>query len=435
MEGGEIICVEEGSLAEQLGIAVGDRILKINDKIIEDLIGYQIEWAGEQVLLEVRKKNGEQLVYEIEKDYDEPLGVHFQEAIFNGLKTCRNKCVFCFVDQMPPQMRPSLYLKDDDYRLSFLQGSYVTLTNLAREEIERIKKERLSPLYVSVHTTDPELRTKLMKNPQAGKLLHTLAELAEAGIEFHTQVVTCPGLNDGLVLEQTYHDLSKIEGVLSLAIVPVGLTGFRQGLPELRTFQQVEAVRLLSWVEKTQEYELGQRGSRFLWPSDEFYLIAGRKFPSLETYEDFPQLENGVGMVRLLWDEFAQLTLPTKVARTQELIVATGVSGSRVMEPLVQRLNQISGLKVSLLTIENQFFGPSITVAGLLTGSCFLQGLKDIPKGSIVFIPECTVQSGNGKFLDDLTPAEVGDTLGIKLITVAADAQQLWDKIRELTAG
>lgn len=433
MQGGEVIYVEEGSLAEQLGITVGDRILKINDKIIEDLICYQIEWAGEQVLLEVHKNNGEQAVFEIEKEYDESLGVHFQEAIFNGLKTCRNKCIFCFVDQMPPKMRPSLYLKDDDYRLSFLQGSYVTFTNLAKDDLERIKKEHLSPLYVSVHATDPELRSRMMKNPQAGKVLEIMEELAEAGIEFHTQIVTCPGINDGVVLEQTYQDLRKIEGVLSLAIVPVGLTGFRRDLPELRTFRQDEAIRLLNWAEQKQKYELEQRESCFLWPSDEFYLIGGREFPSLEIYEDFPQLENGVGMVRLLWDEFAELSLPAQVKRQQEIIFATGMSGFRVLKPLVERLNHIFGLKVVLLAVANQFFGSSITVAGLLTGSCFLAGLKDVPKGSVVFIPECTVQSGNGKFLDDLTPDEVGDTLGIKLITVPAKAEQIWAKISELT--
>jgi putative radical SAM enzyme (TIGR03279 family) len=427
--GAVIALVETGSLAEQLGLVAGDRILTINQQSIEDLIQFQIAWADELVQLEILKKNGDLVFYELEKEYDEPLGAHFEEAVFNGIKTCRNKCAFCFVDQMPPKMRKSLYLKDDDYRLSFLQGSYITLTNLEREDLERIKRERLSPLYVSVHTTNPELRIKLMQNPRAGQVLDVLRELAAAGIEFHTQLVVCPEINDGAVLKQTYQDLSKIPGVLSLAVVPVGLTAFRQNLSPLRLFRPDEARRLVQWVEEQQAKELEQRGSRFLWPSDEFYLLAALPFPSYEAYEDFAQLENGVGMVRLLWDEFGTLSLPDKLAHSREIVIATGVAGLAVMEPIVERLNGISGLKVSLQGIRNSFFGPSVTVAGLLTGSCFLEGLKGLPPGSAVLIPDSTVQSGNGRFLDDLTPAEVGKQLGIRLLTVPVSAEGIWSRI------
>lgn len=432
MQGAEIVFVEEGSLAEELGITAGDRLCKINHKVIEDLITYQIEWAEEQILLEVCKRNGEHVIYEIEKNYDEPLGVHFQRAVFCGLRTCRNKCVFCFVDQMPPKMRPSLYQKDDDFRLSFLQGSYITLTNLSPEDLDRIKREHLSPLYVSVHTTDAALRTRLMKNPQAGNILEIMQELTEAGIEFHTQVVACPGINDGEALQKTYEDLRRINGVISLAVVPVGLTGFRRGLPDLRVFRQDEAARLVEWVEQKQELELPERGSRFIWPSDEFYLLSGRDFPVYESYEDFSQLENGVGMVRLLWDEFARLALPAELDGPRGIVFATGISGVPVLKPLVERLNKIKGLQVTLQAVPNTFFGPTITVAGLLTGSCFLAGLKNLAPGTIVFIPESTVKSGDGKFLDDLTPAEVGEALGIRLFTVPIEAQEIWQMISNL---
>lgn len=432
MQGAEIVEVESGSLAEELGLAVGDSIIKINEKNIEDLIGFQLEWAGEEVLLEIKKKNGKRALYQIEKEYDEPLGVHFQEAIFNGIKTCRNKCLFCFVDQMPPRMRPSLYIKDDDYRLSFLQGSYITLTNLEKGDLERIKGEHLSPLYVSVHATDPQLRTSLMKNPQAGQILLIMEELSEAGIEFHTQIVACPGINDGAALERTYQDLSKIRGVISLAVVPVGLTSYRSNLPEIRSYQQEEARRLVEWAERKQNLELQKRGSRFIWPSDEFYLLAGLTLPHFETYEDFSQLENGVGMVRLLWDEFASLTLPAELKLCREVVFVTGRSGLKVMQPIINRLKTIAGLKITLVGIPNLFFGSTVTVTGLLTGSCLLEGLKHLSKGSIVFIPEAMVQSGNGKFLDDLTPAEVGEKLELQIITVPVKAERIWEKILKL---
>lgn len=432
VRGAEIVEVESGSLAEELGLAVGDSILKINKKNVEDLIGFQLEWAGEEILLEIKKKNGKRELYQIEKEYDEPLGAHFQEAIFNGIKTCHNKCVFCFVDQMPPGMRPSLYIKDDDYRLSFLQGSYITLTNLTKSDIERIKREHLSPLYVSVHTTDPQLRTSLMKNPRAGQVLLIMEELSKAGIEFHTQIVACPGINDGTALEKTYQELSKIRGVISLAVVPVGLTGYRSDLPKLRIYGQEEARRLVEWAEEKQALELSKRGSRFIWPSDEFYLLADLAVPSFAAYEDFPQLENGVGMVRLLWDEFASLTLPAELKLRREVVFVTGMSGLKVMQPIVARLKQISGLKIALVSVPNLFFGSTVTVTGLLTGSCLLEGLKDLPKGSIVFIPEAMVQSGNGKFLDDVTPAEVGEKLELQMITVPVKAEKIWEKILDL---
>jgi putative radical SAM enzyme (TIGR03279 family) len=429
MRGAEIVAVEAGSLAERLGLTAGDCILKINHKTFIDLIEFQWEWAAEEVSLEIMKSNGKSELYEIEKDYDEPLGVEFKEAIFDGLKVCQNNCMFCFVEQMPSQLRASLYFKDDDYRLSFLQGNYITLTNLSKEDLVRIKREHLSPLYISIHTTDLQLRKKMMKNSRAGEVLEIMQDLSQAGIEFHTQVVACPEINDGEILEKTYQDLSKITGVVSLAVVPVGLTAYRHNLPKIRLYQKEEASRLVEWLEKKQRLELEKRGSRFIWAADEFYLLADWSLPSVESYEDFSQLANGVGMVRSFWEEWQHLQLPAVIEPAQEIIFATGLLGEKVLKPVKDRLNLIPGLKIEVRAIPNTFFGSTVTVAGLLTGSCLLKGLQEVKKGSTVFIPVSMVQSGDGKFLDDLIPHDVAKALELQIITVPLEASKILAKI------
>lgn len=428
----EISAVQPHSLAEELGLEVGDVISKINDKIITDLIRFQFEWAGEEVSLEIKKRTGEIEIYEIEKDYDESLGVVFNQAVFDGLKHCQNKCLFCFVDQMAPNLRKTLYIKDDDYRLSFLQGNFITLTNLQEKEIERIKKEHLSPLYVSVHTTNGSLRKKLLNNPKAGELLKILKDLSTAGIKMHTQVVLCPGLNDGEYLEQTYLDLKNIQGVESLAVVPVGLTKFRKNLTKIKTYTKGTALEIIEWAEKRQQDCRNTKNSSFLWLSDEFYQLAGKCVPAYEIYENFPQLENGIGMVRLLWHDFAQCELPEEVKPAKEFVVLTGVSGRYALQPIVKRLNEIKGLRVELLVVQNTFFGSTVTVTGLLTGGCLLEGLKSIKEGSTVLIPSVMLKTHEDKFLDDLTTAEVEEGLGknIRLITVQTTAQDVIEKIK-----
>ncbi len=428
----EILAINPDSLAEELELEVGDVIAKINDKNITDLIQFQFEWAGEEVSLEIEKKTGEKEIYEIEKDYDEPLGVVFNQAVFDGLKYCQNKCLFCFVDQMAPNMRKTLYVKDDDYRLSFLQGNFITLTNLRESEIERIKKEHLSPLYVSVHTTNGELRKKLLNNPKAGKILDILKELSAAGIKIHTQVVLCPGINDGEYLEQTYLDLKDIEGIQSLAVVPVGLTKFRKNLAVIKTYTKETALEIIEWAEKRQQACRATKNTSFLWLSDEFYQLADKKVPPYEIYEDFPQLENGVGMVRLLWDDFAHYNLPEEIKPAKEFIIMTGASGRYALQPIVKRLNEIKGLQVELKVVQNIFFGSTVTVTGLLTGGCLLEGLKDAKEGSKVLIPSVMLKTHENKFLDDLTIAEVEDALGknIKIIHAESTAKDIIDKIR-----
>jgi putative radical SAM enzyme (TIGR03279 family) len=420
--------IEPGSLAEELGLKAGDKIISVNGKTLRDVIQFQFEWAGEEVELEI-ERDGESQIFEIDKDYDEPLGVVFDSAVFDRIKVCQNKCLFCFVDQMPFNMRQSLYVKDDDFRLSFLQGSFVTLTNLKKEDIERIKKEHLSPLYVSVHATNSELRTRLLKNPRAGQLLALMKDLARAGIEFHTQVVLCPGINDGQYLEQTYEDLLKIKGVRSLAIVPVGITKYRENLPELRLFTPREAREIIAWVHEKQRECQKKRHSNFIWLSDEFYLAAGEALPGYDTYEDFPQLENGVGMVRLFWHEFSELTLPEQVRPEKKITLVTGVSGRYVLDPLIEKLNQIKGLHLSLKVVSNEFFGPTVTVTGLLTGTCLLSGLKGLEPGTEVFLPSVMLKTQEGRFLDDLTPVDIEERLGVRITLVPIHAGALLEMI------
>ena len=421
--------VRDDSLAVAMGLQAGDRIVSVNNKPVRDLIQFQYEWAGEEVALEVEKKSGEREVYEIDKEYDEPLGAEFEQAVFDGLKVCTNKCVFCFVDQMPQDLRPSLYVKDDDYRLSFLQGSFITMTNLHAKDIERIKNEHLSPLYVSVHTTDPALRAKMLNNKAAGKILEIMKDLAASEIEFHTQVVLCPGLNDGAALEQTYRDLAALKGVKSLAIVPVGLTRHRGKLPALRMVDSASARQLIDWVSARQRECRKSRGTSFVWLSDEFYLLAGRDIPSYRFYEDFPQLENGVGMVRLLWEDFDRFPLPRRISPAREVIFVTGVSGRPAILPVIEKLNTVTGLRIHLITAINSFFGPTVTVTGLLTGRCLLTALSGIKPHSTVFIPSLMLRAQEGRFLDDLTPEEVGNMLQVNLEVVPVKADQIWERI------
>lgn len=432
MAGAIIAGVDKESLADEIGLEIGDVILKINDKIIKDLIQFQFEWADDEVTLEIEKNNGQIEAINIEKDYDEPLGVVFESAVFDDIKRCQNKCVFCFVDQLPPNMRSSLYIKDDDYRLSFLQGGYITLTNLRKEDIERIKREHLSPLYVSVQAADAEVRKKLLNNKKAGSCLEQLKELSHAGIEFHTQVVLCPGLNDGLVLEGTYEDLKKLAGAKSLALVPVGLTKYREGLTFIKEVSRQMALDLVYWLEEKQQECMQSKGSRFVWLSDEFYLKAGKTVPAYDTYEDFPQLENGVGMIRLLWHEVDKLDLPPKIPGKNEVVFVTGKSGEKAILPLVERINAVEGIHVEVKVLSNSYFGPTVTVTGLLTGTCLFKGLSNIKQGSHVFIPDTMLKNHQGEFLDDYTPAEVENKLGIKLYPVPAHPKRIWDEILEV---
>ncbi|MCL4515160.1 MAG: DUF512 domain-containing protein [Firmicutes bacterium] len=433
--GVEIKGVAGGSIAEELGLAPGDRLLAINGQPVEDLIDYKFLSSDEEITLSVRKADGKPWSFDIEKDYDADLGLSFDEVVFGGIRRCANRCLFCFVDQMPAGMRSSLYVKDDDYRLSFWQGNFVTLTNLTDQDLDRIRRLRLSPLYVSIHTTDPRLRAGLLRNPRARGLMEQLSALGKAGIQIHAQIVLCPGFNDGPALERTVHDLAAIwPQVQSVAVVPVGLTGHREGLAPLRSLTGEEAsallTRLAGWRKEFQK----RLGTRFVYASDEIYLTSGAPIPPREAYEELPQTENGVGLARLFLDDFnaAMDSFPKRLAVPRKFLLVTGVLGEKVINSLVARLNQAENLAIDLCVVENRFFGGGVTVTGLLTGADMIRGVNDHlrrrPSGfDAVLVPEIIFRSGGGITLDDFTPQALEDAVGLPVRVAPMQPEEFLD--------
>lgn len=415
----QVVSVHPDGIAAEIGIKPGDRILAINGEPVTDILDYLYLTAGEEIVLELEHA-GETWEVEIEKDYDENLGLEVEMPV---MRSCANRCIFCFVDQMPAGLRPTLYCKDDDYRYSFLAGQFVTLTGLGRKDLERIKKYRLSPLYVSVHTTNPKLREKIMGNRQAGKIMELLTELAAAGIQFHTQAVLMPGINDGEELERTIRDLSRLgEALLSLAVVPVGLTAYREGLYPLRPFTPAEAGEVLTTVHRWQEYFYTRRGQYIVHAADEFYLLANKPFPPADRYEGFPQLENGVGMAVLFWDEFASIEkfLPRRLSAFRRVKVVTGVSGAKVVGPVLSRLeNQVANLRAEMVVVENSFFGPTVTVTGLLTGRDIAAALRQNKEEvDAVLLPSHVLKRDEPLFLDGMTLADLEKEAGGPVLVV-----------------
>jgi putative radical SAM enzyme (TIGR03279 family) len=415
------------SIAAEVGFSVGDRLVKINGQRPRDLIDYQFLCADEVLELEVLDDRGKSHQIEIEKDYDEDLGLEFETALFDGLIQCNNKCPFCFIDQQPPGKRESLYFKDDDYRLSFLYGSYLTLTNLSTKEWERIAQMRLSPLYVSVHATEPEIRSQLLKNNRAGLILEQLRWFQAQRLEIHAQVVLCPGINDGEHLDRTLRDLAsfhcgEVPTVASVAVVPVGLTRFRPNLTELTPVTPEIAGIIIDRVEALQQ-EFGQQlGSTFAWLADEWYLIAGRELPPSEYYEDYPQLGNGVGSIRRFLDEFAEEIADWEVTEISPPHTCTWVVGNAVelaFQPIVERLNEIPGLTVNLVALASRYWGQQMTVTGLLTGQDLLGSLPGKDLGDRVLIPSVMLKHDEAKFLDDVTIEEVSSQLQVPLVAVS----------------
>lgn len=417
--------VEVGSIAAEAGLAPGDEIIAINGTPVNDLIDYRYLCADEHIDVEVRKANGEEWLIEIDKDCDEELGVGFTSETFDGLRRCQNHCVFCFLDQMPVGMRRSLYVRDDDYRLSFLHGNFVTLTNLRPEDIERIITLRLSPLYVSVHATDPAVRRRLLRNRRAGEIVPLLKRLCGAGIEVNCQIVLCPGYNDGEVLDRTIADLAELwPRALSVAVVPVGLTRYRAGLPEIKAVGRAEADAVIAQVEGWQA-RLAERGvTDLLYLADEFYLIAGRPLPRYEDYGNFPQLENGVGLVRLFEEEFkvAEVRFP-KTVEPRRVRIVTGVSAGPFIKGLAARLERVAGMRAEVTVVENEFFGPSVTVAGLLTGRDILAALRGSAPVDEILIPAAALRFEGDRFLDDVTPAELALEVGQKVSIVPVNGE------------
>jgi len=405
-----VVSVEAGSIGEELGFQPGDRLLSINGVRPRDLIDFQMLVGEEDLRLEVEDPAGEVHVIELEKDADDGLGLAFSEALFDGLRQCNNRCPFCFIDQQPPGHRRSLYLKDDDYRLSFLYGSYLTLTNLSAADWQRIEDQRLSPLYVSVHATDPDLRSRLLVNPRAALLLDQLRWFAERRLQIHAQVVVCPGLNDGEALGRTLQDLAGFaEGdwpaVLSTAVVPVGLTRFRPAHDNLVPVDQAAAMTVIRQVEALQGVFQRRLGSRFAWLADEWYLIAGLPLPPRTNYEDLPQRENGVGSIRGFLEELdlATAQLPRSLAVPQRLSWVVGALVAGALEPVLERLNRVEGLDLRLHGLPSPYWGQDLVVTGLLTGADLIEGLQGRDLGERLLLPKLMLRQGESVFLDDMT--------------------------------
>lgn len=425
-----------GSIAEEVGIEKGDCLISINEQKPRDLIDYRYLCAEETLEVEIQKNNGEIWICDIEKDYDQELGLGFAGDTFDGIRNCANKCIFCFVDQMPEGMRESLYVKDDDYRLSFLHGNFITLTNLTESDLNRILELRLSPLYISVHTTNPILREQMLGNKRARNLKKQLTLLAGAGIEMHTQIVLCPGLNDGEELKTSIADLAALfPGVKSIAIVPVGLTGFRSGLASLHKYRPEEAGAMIELIHNYQRDFCRRFSTPLVYLADEFYVMAGREVPEAENYGGYPQLENGVGLIRLFYDSFKEEEprIPTALLKEKRVAVVTGTSGEHVLKPIVNRLNKIEGLSVELVAADNRFFGGDVTVAGLLTGEDLIRVLKDKAGYDLILIPSVMCKREESVFLDGRTPLDIEHDLGIsvRVVDINEGAENLIDIILE----
>jgi putative radical SAM enzyme (TIGR03279 family) len=425
------------SICAEIGFEAGDSIVAINGQKPRDLIDYQFLCADEFLELEVLDAKGKTHKLEIEKEYDEDLGVEFETALFDGLIQCNNRCPFCFIDQQPPGKRETLYLKDDDYRLSFLYGSYLTLTNLTQKEWERIEQMRLSPLYVSVHATEPEVRIRLLKNLRAGKILEQIKWFQERRLQIHAQVVVCPGINDGEHLERTLLDLAKfhtgnIPAVASVAVVPVGLTRFRPAEDELIAVTAEKAREVIEQVQKIQVLLSKGKGgpkakkqnskSRCIWLADEWFLIAGLDLPSAADYEDYPQIGNGVGSIRQFIQQFEtafEKLQPMQVEPARKLVWVVGNAVEKAFEPIVQQLNQIPGLSVNMAALCSHYWGQTITVTGLLTGQDLLEALQGRDLGNGILLPSVMLKQGEPRFLDDMTVEQLASLLKTRILPVS----------------
>lgn len=411
----------DGSIAQEMEIEPGDNILAVNDHPIEDIFDYQYLINDEYIELLVRKPDGEEWLLEIDKDYDEDLGIVFENSLMDNYKSCYNKCIFCFIDQNPKGMRDTIYFKDDDSRLSFLQGNYITLTNMKEKDIDRIINYHLAPINISVHTTNPKLRCSMLNNRFAGAILEYIRKFYEAGIPMNGQIVLCKGINDGEELWRTISDLMEFVPVMeSLSVVPVGLSDYRDGLFHLEPFTKEDAEDVIDIIEHFQKKAYEKHGIHFVQASDEWYINAGREFPEAERYDGFIQLENGVGMVRLLVDEFeSEWDSIEGDDREYEVSMVTGVLVYDSIKMLADRIpEKFPNVKIHLYKIINDFFGHRITVTGLLTGGDIRKQLTGKPLGQRLILPSNTLMADEPKFLDDVTLAELTDALQVDVCIV-----------------
>ena len=425
-----ITSVEPGSPARRARIHKGDTLISINGNAITDVLDYRFYMTDEhlEILLCDQEKKLRTVV--VEKDEYDDLGLEFETYLMDRQMGCKNACIFCFVDQTPPGMRKSLYFKDDDTRMSFLFGNYATLTNLKEGDIQRIIKMHISPINISIQTMNPVLRVQMMKNPFAGESLKFVRMLTEGGIKINTQIVLCPGYNDGEQLEYSLSELAKLgPNVQSIAVVPVGLTRYREKLTPLRGFFPQEAVEVVKTMERWGEYFCKEYGTRTAYASDEFYILAGKDFPPYEFYEDFAQLENGVGMMTLMQHDFAQALKEAQLEQSpaaHRCTIATGQLAYPMMQDFAERVQQaFPQVQVQVKKIRNDFWGPTITVAGLITGQDLLAQLEGLDLGSELLIPANMLRHEQDRFLDDLTLEQVQETLGVPALPVENDAFEL----------
>lgn len=435
--------VKKGSIAEEMEIEAGDILCAVNGKELEDIFDYQFLIEDEYLEVLVRKTNGEEWLLEIDKEADEDLGLIFENGLMDDYRSCRNKCIFCFIDQMPPGMRETLYFKDDDSRLSFLQGNYVTLTNMSDHDIDRIIQYHLLPINISFHTTNPQLRCLMLNNRFAGEALAKTERLYKAGIAMNGQIVLCKGVNDGAELERSISDLMRYAPLLeSVSVVPVGLSKFRDGLYPLEPFSKEDATEVLEIVRKWQRQAYKQYGIHFVHASDEFYLLADEELPTAENYDGYLQLENGVGMLRLLLDEFeeaysgltarilAETNGDTIIKKAVQFSLVTGKLAYPYIKRMTERVESLfPGSKIDVYAIENEFFGERITVTGLLTGKDIISQLQGKKLGKRLLLPTCLLRSEEQVLLDDVTVQDMEKALQVKIDIVKSSGQDFIDAL------
>lgn len=416
-----ISSVAPGSIAQEMGIEPGDRLLEVNGKSPEDVFDYRYLMNEEEILVLIRKVNGEEWELEIEKEYEDDLGIEFENGLMDDYRSCRNKCIFCFIDQLPKGMRSTLYFKDDDSRLSFLQGNYLTLTNMSEHDIDRIIQYKLSPINISFQTMNPELRCKMLHNRFAGEIFDKVKRLKDAGIIMNGQIVLCRGVNDGAELERSIRELTAYMPQLeSVSVVPVGLTRYRDGLYPLEPFTKEDACEVLDLIHGWQEKLYKEWGNHFIHAGDEWYILAERPIPEEKTYDGYLQLENGVGMVRLLEEEVVQtLAGMTGDDRKLHRTIATGELAAPFLRKHVESVRKkYPNVDIQVLAIKNEFFGGKITVAGLITGTDLISQLKGKDLGDRLLLTNHMLKSGEPVFLDDVTVDDVQNALQIKVSIV-----------------
>lgn len=411
------------SLADIAGIKEGDVILSINDIEINDYLDYMYASCNEEITIKLSDRK-----VSLDNFDFEPLGINFDTLLIDGPKSCRNKCVFCFIDQLPKGMRETCYFKDDDYRLSFLQGNYVSMTNMTEDDVERILRYNIPRINISVHTTNPDLRCKMLNNKNAGKVLCYLQRFADGGLNINAQIVLCPDYNDGAELDRTICDIATLgDSVESVSIVPVGLTDHRYGLAKLKGFDASSSASVIRQVEKLQRKFKAERGTNLVYLSDEFYLIADKPFPDFDEYDGFPQIENGVGLCASLIYEFNDaLSLKDSITPKRRKTIATGYSAYPVIKKLIEKLD---GNHINIIPIKNNFFGEKITVSGLLTGVDIIAQLKDRDLGEELLLPSSLLRHDEDILLDNITITDIERELSVKITTVTNDGYELLDAV------